>query len=298
MEKKKYQVFVSSTYDDLRQERNKVRDAILSMYNFPVGMELFGAADDEQWKIIKETIDTSDYYVLIVGQRYGTIIPDGSDAGISYTEKEFNYAKKIGIPILAFIIDDNVPVPPANVEKEHISEFQRFKEEVKTGRTVVWWKNPDELAQKVTASLHNEIDRKPRPGWIRGDSAITKSKKQEVITHIVHTDRYALSVYASLMLMYAAEDDGRIMVLKSLSGIDFQAGKVTLQRDQSGRELAIWDDAIDQLVGMGYIKLIGSTDIIYAVTKEGYEVSDAFVHDNKLDPKMSLSDALCLFDEE
>ena len=52
--------------------RAKVRDAILSMMHFPVGMEMFNAADEEQWEIIKETIDSSDYYVLILGQRYGS----------------------------------------------------------------------------------------------------------------------------------------------------------------------------------------------------------------------------------
>lgn len=61
---KKYQVFVSSTYKDLQEARAKVRDAILSMYHFPVGMELFGAANEEQWQIISETIDSSDYFIM------------------------------------------------------------------------------------------------------------------------------------------------------------------------------------------------------------------------------------------
>lgn len=81
---KKYQVFISSTYKDLIEARSKVRDAILSMMHFPVGMEMFNAADEEQWEIIQETIDSSDYYVLILGQRYGSVIESGSDAGISY----------------------------------------------------------------------------------------------------------------------------------------------------------------------------------------------------------------------
>lgn len=71
---KKYQVFISSTYKDLIEARSKVRDAILSMMHFPVGMEMFNAADEEQWEIIQETIDSSDYYVLILGQRYGSVI--------------------------------------------------------------------------------------------------------------------------------------------------------------------------------------------------------------------------------
>ena len=61
---KKYQVFISSTYKDLIEARAKVRDAILSMYYFPVGMELFGAANEEQWQIISETIDYSEVSIL------------------------------------------------------------------------------------------------------------------------------------------------------------------------------------------------------------------------------------------
>ena len=79
---KKYQIFISSTYIDLKEPRVKVRDAILTMMHFPVGMEMFNAADEEQWEIIQETIDSSDYYVLILGQRYGSEIEEGAYAGI------------------------------------------------------------------------------------------------------------------------------------------------------------------------------------------------------------------------
>lgn len=57
---KKYQIFISSTYIDLVDARGKVRDAILSMMHFPVGMEFFGAADEKQWEIIQDTIDSTD----------------------------------------------------------------------------------------------------------------------------------------------------------------------------------------------------------------------------------------------
>lgn len=87
----KYQVFISSTYEDLQEERQKVQEAILSMYQFPIGMEMFSADDSEQWEIIRETIDTSDFYILIIEHRYGSIIKEGKDAGMSYTEKEFRW---------------------------------------------------------------------------------------------------------------------------------------------------------------------------------------------------------------
>ncbi len=103
---KKYQIFISSTYTDLIDARAKVQEAILSMLHFPVGMEMFSAADEEQWEIIQDTIDSSDYYILIIGHRYGSTIDTGEDAGISYTEKEFRYAIEKQIPVLAFILSE------------------------------------------------------------------------------------------------------------------------------------------------------------------------------------------------
>lgn len=180
---KKYQIFISSTYEDLKNARQRVQDAILSMYHFPVGMELFSAADEEQWEIIKETIDSTDYYVLIVGQRYGSVIQQGEDAGISYTEKEFRYAKEKGIPILAFIIDDSVPLTKDHIETDaaKIEKLAAFKAAVKDGRLVEWWKTPEDLAQKVTTALYKQINRRKRPGWIRSDEYDIEKSHAELL---------------------------------------------------------------------------------------------------------------------
>ena len=87
-----HRVFVSSTYEDLREERAEVQKALLKLDCFPVGMELFPSADDETWEFIKRQIEESDYYVAIVAGRYGSLASDG----LSYTQKEWEYAREIG----------------------------------------------------------------------------------------------------------------------------------------------------------------------------------------------------------
>lgn len=179
---KKYQIFISSTYKDLIPEREKVRDVILSMYQFPIGMEMFSAADEEQWEIIKETIDSSDYYVLIIGKRYGSVIEDGPDQGISYTEKEYRYAKSIGLPILAYIKKDEA-ITADNVDDnpEKLKKLQDFKNDVTKGREVKWFSSIDQLGTEVTLSLHKEMDRKKRPGWIRSDAVDIEKSLSEIV---------------------------------------------------------------------------------------------------------------------
>jgi len=67
-------IFVSSTYEDLIEEREIVRRVIEKMHHMPTGMELFCAADESQWDTIKRTIDEADFYVIILGPRYGSLV--------------------------------------------------------------------------------------------------------------------------------------------------------------------------------------------------------------------------------
>ena len=92
-------MFVSSTYDDLREERAVVQRALLQLDCLPVGMELFPAADDETLAFIKSQIDDADYYVVVVAGRYGSTAPDG----LSFTEKEYDYALERKKPTIGFV---------------------------------------------------------------------------------------------------------------------------------------------------------------------------------------------------
>lgn len=178
---KKYQIFISSTYEDLKDERQKVMDTILEMGHFPIGMEMFSAADEDQWRIIKETIDCTDFYVLIIAHRYGSVIEEGLDKGKSYTQKEFEYAMSRNIPILAFLVDKAVPVLSDKDEKDTAkkNKLKSFVNMVKKDRTVKWWKNSDDLAKQVSVALVNQMRRSNRPGYIRGDETSVPCDQHE-----------------------------------------------------------------------------------------------------------------------
>ena len=68
---KKYQVFISSTFRDLIDERQDAIRSVLDLGHIPSGMEVFPAADMEQFEYIKRIVDECDYYVLVIGGRYG-----------------------------------------------------------------------------------------------------------------------------------------------------------------------------------------------------------------------------------
>ena len=160
---KKYQIFVSSTQLDLRQQREGVSKAILELGHIPIGMEMFSAADEQQWQLIRRQINQTDYYVVIVAHRYGSMAAD-----VSYTEREYEYAITTGVPVLGFVIDDSAQWLPEYIDKESPARdrLAAFKQKIKT-RMVSTWSNADQLSAQVLAALSKEFARTPRPGWIR-----------------------------------------------------------------------------------------------------------------------------------
>jgi len=164
----RYQIFVSSTYEDLKVERDQVAKAILEMGHIPVGMEMFSAADEEQWEIIARHICDSDYYVVIVANRYGSTVPDGR----SYTEKEYDLAVNEGVPVLGFVLEDSAPWPANRSDAENVKRdaLLAFKEKVQS-RYVSRWKSSDDLYTRVAIALTKQIAAKPRIGWIRANQA-------------------------------------------------------------------------------------------------------------------------------
>lgn len=187
--KKKYQIFISSTYNDLIEERTMVRDAILSIQQFPVGMEYFGASNQRQWDKIKDTIDSSDYYVLIVAHRYGTTITDETGDKISYTEKEYDYAKEKGIPILAFLIEETVPVTPNKIEGDNKGKLVDFKNKIMSERIIATWNSPDDLAKKVISSLLQEIEKGNQLGWIRAENSHELFEFDKIILDLTNENK-------------------------------------------------------------------------------------------------------------
>ena len=175
---KRYQVFISATYADLKEERRAVIQSVIELNCIPAGMELFPAANEEQLQFIKPVIDDCDYYLFIIAGRYGSI---GAD-GVSYTEKEFDYALIRGLHIIAFPHGNPDDITLGKSEKDPAlrKKLEEFRTKVCTGRIVKMWKNPHELpgyvAQTLSAAIHNH----PATGWVRANRAANEDILAEI----------------------------------------------------------------------------------------------------------------------
>lgn len=173
-----FHVFISSTYSDLIEERKKVSEAVAKAGFVAEGMEIFPASSQKQLNFIERVIDRCDYYILVIAGRYGSL----SEDGISYTEKEFLYAKEKHIPVLAFIRIDTNKLPESKIDQEPLNQAKLFEfvERLKNESLVDFWLNPDELATKALAALSQARVTHEAAGWIRGNTAASTAILAEI----------------------------------------------------------------------------------------------------------------------
>jgi hypothetical protein len=175
---KKYQVFVSSTYEDLQIERQEVMHALLELDSIPSGMELFPAANEDQWTLIKGVIDDCDYYIVIIGGRYGSIGPEG----YSFTEMEYRYALETGKPVIAFLHKD-----PGTLSKNRSEKTPEGQEKLDQFRALTqlkmckYWTDAKDLGSVVSRSLIMLQKSHPGLGWVKGDLIPSREASLEIL---------------------------------------------------------------------------------------------------------------------
>ena len=175
---KKYQVFVSSTYVDLLEERKEAIQALLELDCIPIGMELFPASDQDQWSFIQSVIDDCDYYVLILAGRYGSC----ADVGVGYTEMEYRYALKTGKPIISFIHSEpgSISANMTDSDPELAKKLEAFRG-LAQKKLCKFWKSPTELGGAVGRSIVQLKKRTPAIGWVKADNVPDEGAAQEIL---------------------------------------------------------------------------------------------------------------------
>jgi hypothetical protein len=168
-------VFISSTFEDLREERAEVQKAVLRLGCLPIGMELFPSADNDAWGYIQGEIKRSDYYVLLVGGRYGSV----ADDGMSYTEKEYRYARELNKPCLVFVRSNKQAVTPDKLEQneDRRTRLHDFISELNANRLAQRFETPHQLGFDAYYSLTKLREQRPIIGYVRSQFDNSPSKR-------------------------------------------------------------------------------------------------------------------------
>ena len=212
--KKKYQVFVSSTYEDLKEERAAVTQCLLDNNCIPVGMEQFPASNMSQMEYIENMLDDCDYYILIIGGRYGSL----DDDGVGYTEKEYNYAQQKGIPVMAFVNLHPEKLPNEKCEHANIEKFKAFRDRVRNAKKLVkGYSDIGDLKANVVTAVNAAIREYPGIGWVRATDLLQEENLEmgnNVVALSSTTKVYACEAEQGSFTFDYSNNDGKFTIGK------------------------------------------------------------------------------------
>jgi tetratricopeptide (TPR) repeat protein len=158
-------IMVSSTFTDLEEHRSEAIDAINRFGFYPNVMEYSGARTDAD--VIETSlrmVRDSAAYLCVIGHKYGQtpLDADRNPQGLSITELEFNEARKLGRPILLFLMSDDHPVTKGDIEQDTKKQkkLEAFRKQAKrvnpgkaTERVYETFKSKDEFAKKAAIAV-------------------------------------------------------------------------------------------------------------------------------------------------
>lgn len=281
MKDKKLQVFVSSTYIDLKEERQAAVEAILSAGHIPAGMELFSAGDESQMTVIKRWIDESDVYLLILGGRYGSVEPT---SGKSYTHLEYEYAVEKGKPLFAVVINNSAleEKVKANgttvIEQDSPHLLKEFKSQV-LSNLVKFFNDKKDIKLAVHETLSEFNYRKELTGWIRGDNAVNMGLLAEEIARLTKEN-------SDLKLKLLNQSSSRSQLYNSLSYEDLKELLIKKKTHIANTEISLFDflvreseilfysdwnlDQYSTLMQLGLLKILKFENGRYDFTEDGH----------------------------
>ncbi len=150
-------VYISSPYEDLKDYRQAVADALRSCGYSVEAMEKYPARDDRPRVVCETDAANSDLYVGILAWRYGYIPIEDNPEGQSITELEYLAAGRAEKPRLIFLLADDVPWPAtlrdAEQEKDNGKRIRELRTRLKSEKWVAFFRNPDNLAKRALVSV-------------------------------------------------------------------------------------------------------------------------------------------------
>lgn len=159
-------VFVCGTYSDLSAERGDVLDAIQRLQLRHHSMEFFGARPERPIETCLSEVRDSDIIVVIVGRRYGSMVP-GRD--VSYSEAEYEEAHRLGKPCLVYFLNSDVD---PDQDQSKVQLLMKWKALLQERHTPFPLRDRSKLPVQVAVDLVRELDRiaseKRKPSPLQG----------------------------------------------------------------------------------------------------------------------------------
>jgi hypothetical protein len=155
-------VYISSTFEDLREYRAAVFAALEKSGLEVARMESYTAADERPLDVCLRDVSQSEIYVGLFAWRYGCEPPaeHGNPKGKSITELEYRQAESANLRKLLFFAHPDIKTGWPDRFKDEVTgqslggqKLKAFLTELGVEKTASYFRTPDELATLVIAAI-------------------------------------------------------------------------------------------------------------------------------------------------
>jgi len=175
-------IFISSTRADLLQYRQRVQAIIAQLQDVQEGKRQVIERSMEEavqdgslagaMAVSRQWVAESDWVILIVGWNYGTIMADGSSAGLSVTEWEYNFSVSMNKKVFVFMAGEKgtaTAYRPAGGEENLLAWFvdqtpeqqqkiREFRSKLGASHFLAYFKDIEHFAELLNKTLWRNVD--------------------------------------------------------------------------------------------------------------------------------------------
>jgi hypothetical protein len=162
-------IYLSSTYLDLRDCRERVARALRRLNHRVIAMEDYVARDDRPVDACLKDVAGCDVYVGLFAHRYGFTPDDARNTDkLSITELELRAAQQAGKPCLVFLQDPNAPWPLTSADShsgdnESGRRISQLRKELEDRYTRVMFRGAEDIGELVASSVTNTLGEVTEP---------------------------------------------------------------------------------------------------------------------------------------
>jgi hypothetical protein len=265
---------------DIQIERNIVREVVHEWNTvnamsrnavlLPVGWETHSTplqGDRPQAIINGQLLKDADLLIAAFWTRLGT--PTGKAA--SGTVEEIEEHIKAGKPALLYF--STAPVAPESLDPDQYQALKQFKSECRDRGLYHTYDSPTEFRDKVRCHLGMTLNSHPY-FQSRLQSTDGLSGEYRAPTGPTLPDLSSLSLEATTLLLDAVAGGGDVAVIAWLGGSAVEANGKNFVEPNNPRSRAIWEEAVQELVGEGFLEPVGHKGEMFRVTRRGYDAAD------------------------
>lgn len=271
-----YRVMIASP-SDVSAERGIVREVIhewnavhsltQKIVLQPIGWETNSSPSmggTPQSILNEQILENCDLLVGVFWTRIGTKTEDYASGSVEEIERHI----KAGKPAMLYF--SSAPVLLDSVDNEQYSRLKEFKSSCQNRGVYHSYSDLQAFRDVFYRHLQLKIN---EDDFFSGIGSVSET---EIVGSSVPA--LGLSKEAIVLLKEAVQDrNGYVTILKGLNHTLLQTNNKDFITDQSPRSIAIWEDALNQLVVNDLLVERGSKGNIFQITKQGYEVADGLI---------------------